>query len=692
MMLKTRKPDRGKVIKLDRRRIPDGPSGPAQLSLRILATTDLHMHILPYDYLSDREVERWGLSRTAGLIHQARIEAKNSILLDNGDFLYGTAMADLVTAAGHTDTALPDFDIHPMIAAMTHLRYDAATLGNHDFDHGVSSLFDVISQADFPVVSANAVDRLAFDPRQDATFVPPYVILNREVEDADGHLHELRIGVIGFLPPGSIKTTGEPHQPVTRDIVQAARVHVPEMRRKGAHIVVALAHSGIGDEEHVDNMENALLPLSRIDGIDAIIGGHTHQVFPDPQKSSGGDATRQTLRDEVTGTLNGVPTALPGFWGSHLAVIDLELAQEPLGDWRVLRHSSGLRSVDALDNEEANQISPNEGAPMSRGSKRPHGDSQASDRAAPAHKDIRESSGGFVDLVRRLHESTVAHLRTPVGFLTNDIDNYFALFGADCATKLVQKAMVAKVRDLVAGTELDALPILASSAPFKSGGLGGPNYFTAIRAGELTRRAISDLYLFPNELALVKVTGAELRNWLERAVSVFNQVLPGERGVLLKEDATPGYLYETVYGLSYRVDLSQPARFTALGAPAGLGAGRVLDLCYNGQPLEDGQVFLLATNDFRVSGGGGYPAFSPTAQVPVPMMPIREVLEEYVRQATVLARDLQPIWSFAPVEGASVLLKSSPKARETLERYPALDISVWSELDHRGFAHYELHL
>ncbi|GHE96467.1 2',3'-cyclic-nucleotide 2'-phosphodiesterase [Aliiroseovarius zhejiangensis] len=624
---------------------------PVRARLRILATTDLHMHILPYDYLADRPVEGWGLTNTADLIAQARAEEPNTILLDNGDFLHGTAMGDLVVEQYRAASGADAPVVHPMIAAMDHLGYDAATLGNHDFDRGVAVLFDAIEQAGFPIVSANTILRRAATPLQDATLVPPFALLNRRISDADGVMRDIRIGVIGFLPPGSLKLGhNSGTAPQTRDIIQTARCFVPYLKARGADIIVALAHSGLGDDVHRDGMENALRPLSRVAGIDAIVGGHSHQVFPDPDAPD--------LRpDGLCDRLNHVPTIVPGFWGSHLGVIDLDLTRDVRG-WTVAAGHAALRKVAGA-----------EGADTVSGTVRP-----------------------FPNWVQHLHESTLNHMRTPIARCTTDLDNYFALVGGDCATRLVQEAMLACARQVQADRLGSDLPVLASSAPFKSGGLAGPQYYSRVRAGQMTLRSLSDLYVFPNELMLVRATGAYLRHWLERSASLFNQVLPGERAVWLKDDGTPGYLLESVLGLTYRIDLRQPARFTPEGAPLGLSGGRIVDLRHQGRRVRDNDEFLLATSDFRACGGGGFPEAPEDRRVAMPPLPIRDVLKAHVQRVGLVRTAQDPIWRFSEVAGASIRFKTSPDARHVTGRFPWLPIRNVQTHDERGFAHYEMEL
>lgn len=619
--------------------------------LRILATTDLHMHILPYDYLSDRPVDGWGLTNTAQLIADARAEEPNTILLDNGDFLHGTAMGDLVVEQYRAASGADAPTVHPMIAAMDHLGYDAATLGNHDFDRGIEVLFDAIEQAEFPVVSANTIVRRAATPLQDATLVPPFTVLNRKITDSTGVERCIRIGVIGFLPPGSLKLGhNSGTAPQIRDIIQTARSFVPYLKARGADIVVALAHSGLGDDTHVEGMENALLPLSRVAGIDAIVGGHSHQVFPEPGASMVGP-------DGLSDHLNQVPTIVPGFWGSHLGVIDLDLAHDGVR-WFVASGRATLRKVTGAEDSGVAPKAPKQ----------------------------------FPNWVQQLHESTLNHMRTPIARCAKDLDNYFALVGGDRATRLVQEAMMAHAQQFQADKPGLVLPVLAASAPFKSGGLAGPNYYSSVRAGQMTLRCLSDLYVFPNELVLVRATGAYLKNWLERSASLFNQVLPGERAVALKDDGTPGYLLESVLGLTYKIDLSQPARFTPDGAASGSSGGRIVDLQHKGKPVRDEDEFLLATSDFRACGGGGYPPVPEDRIVAIPPLAIRDVLKGYVQRVGSVDVPADPVWRFAEVAGASVRFKSSPAACISRAHYPWLPIRCVDMCDHQGFAHYEMEL
>lgn len=119
--------------------------------LRLMETTDLHVHVAPYDYYADRPMDTAGLARTATIIKKLRSEATNTMLVDNGDFLQGNPMGDYIAY----ERGMREGDVHPVIKGMNVLGYDAGTLGNHEFNYGLDFMMKVLSGANFPVVSSN---------------------------------------------------------------------------------------------------------------------------------------------------------------------------------------------------------------------------------------------------------------------------------------------------------------------------------------------------------------------------------------------------------------------------------------------------------------------------------------------------------------------------------------------------------
>jgi 2',3'-cyclic-nucleotide 2'-phosphodiesterase/3'-nucleotidase len=122
------------------------------------------------------------------------------------------------------------------------------------------------------------------------------------------------------------------------DITETARQYVPEMREKGADVVVVVAHSGLSADPYHAMAENSVYYLSQVPGVDAIMFGHAHAVFP------GKDFAAIQGADIDKGTLNGIPAVMPGMWGDHLGVVDLVLNNDA-GQWRVAQAKAEARPV-----------------------------------------------------------------------------------------------------------------------------------------------------------------------------------------------------------------------------------------------------------------------------------------------------------------------------------------------------------
>ncbi|MCC5971370.1 MAG: bifunctional 2',3'-cyclic-nucleotide 2'-phosphodiesterase/3'-nucleotidase [Pararhodobacter sp.] len=598
--------------------------------LRLIETTDLHLHLLPYDYYADRPMPDIGLASAARLIAEARAEAPNALLFDNGDFLQGTPMGDFIALEG----GMREGDLHPVIAAMNALSFDAITLGNHEFNYGLDFLKKTLARAAFPVVSAN----LLKGPGDQATLVKPYALLDRMVQDARGESHPLRLGVIGFAPPQVVDWDRHmlEGQLWARDIVAAARTWLPEMREAGADVIVALAHTGIGPARHTDGMENAALPLARLDGIDALLTGHNHLLFPSPLFAALPEV------DVPAGTLAGKPAVMGGCWGAHIGLIDL-LMQREGGRWRVLGSRSETRAL----------------APA------PH-------IVPPAPRKLRGPGPARVAAaVEDAHQATLTAIRRPVGHSARPLHSFFAHLGCSAALALVTEAQRAYVAERLSDPGLRALPILSATAPFKAGGRSGPMGYTDAPAGPLALRHIADLYAFPNAIAALRVTGAEVLEWLERSAAAYNRIQPGARDTPLRNPEIPGYNFELIDAIDVTYDLSQPARYDSRGTLISATARRVVSALFEGQPVAPGDEFILCTNSYRASGAGGFASADYENLVFRDERLIRDILRQHIaRQGTI---DFKASGSlrFAPVPAAYAIFETSPAARAHLDEIAA---------------------
>ena len=618
--------------------------------LRLMETTDLHMYAMNFDYYRDAEVDDAGLARTATLIRAAREEADNSLLFDNGDLIQGNPMGDYMARA----RGLAFGETHPMYRAMNLLGYDAANIGNHEFNYGLEFLLKSLAGADFPYVLANVYDVDGDDdPSNDRPYFRPYVLLERELSDTDGGTHALTVGVIGFTPPQIMQwDKGHLEGRVTvRGIVETAEALVPEMREAGADLVVAIPHSGIATSHPGGLKENATAELSRVDGIDAILFGHSHSVFPSDAYEGFPGA------DIEAGTLNGVPAVMPGFWGSHLGIVDLTLTKGEGDDtWRVSAGGGEVRGIFRL--EERDKIP------------------------------LVDSQPDIVEAVREAHEATREWVGTSVGQITAPINSFFALVQDDPSIQIVTDAQRRYGERAIEGTEYDGMPVLSAGAPFKAGGRAGADYYTDLPAGEIAIRNVADLYIYPNTVRLVKLTGAEVREWLERSAAQFNTIDPAEVTPQPLISAThPSYNFDVIDGVEYVIDVTKPPRYGDDGALVNPDSRRIVELTRDGEPVADAEQFVVVTNNYRASGGGSFPALDGSTIIVEAPQTNRQVLVDYILEAGSIDPAADGNWRFAPIQGdVTVTFETSPAAAEAIggERFEPI------EGGRDGFARYRI--
>ena len=625
----------------------------ATVNLRLLETTDLHANIVPYDYYRDEPTDEFGLAKTATLIKEARTEAQNVLLFDNGDLIQGSPLGDY---KARTDP-LQEGEVHPVYKAMNLLGYDAGNIGNHEFNYGLDFLDLSLEGAAFPYVNANVyIDDGDDDPSNDENAYTPYLILEKTVTDESGAAHDLEVGVIGFVPP-QIMQWDRSHllgEVVAKDIVETAEKFVPQMLEEGADLIVAIPHSGFGAAERQELAENASYQLSRVDGIDAILFGHSHSVFPSEAFADAPDV------DLEKGTISGTPAVMPGFWGDHLGVVDLTL-QGSEGAWEVVDSQSEARPIYDAEAEEP----------------------------------LVEADQEVVEAVTAEHEGTLTYVRGSVAETSAPITSYFALVKDDPSVQIVNQAQTWYTKKAVQGTEFEGLPILSAAAPFKAGGRAGPDYYTDIAQGTLAVKNIADLYIYPNTLKVVKLSGAQVKAWLEMSAGQFNQITPSAPAdqPLLNADF-PSYNFDVIDGVTYEIDVTQPPRYDAEGMLINEGSSRIVDLRYNGESVTPEQEFLVATNNYRASGGGNFPNLDGTTTVIDSPDENRQVIIDYLSEQGTVNPTADNNWEFAPVqEEVSATFEGGPDAQNYLETVQSESETIaYLGSAEDGFALYELTL
>ncbi|MBB2485683.1 bifunctional 2',3'-cyclic-nucleotide 2'-phosphodiesterase/3'-nucleotidase [Mitsuaria sp. WAJ17] len=610
------------------------------LKLRLLETSDIHMNLLAYDYYQDQPSSTQGLSHTARLIAQARAEQPNHLLLDNGDLIQGSAMGDVVAKQGLAAQA------HPALQSLRLLGYDAANIGNHEFNFGLPFLKQAYANAGFPVISSNLREARSGKP-----VFTPSVLLRRDFTDEHGRPQRLRIGVLGLLPPQILQWDRQHLQGrvVAEDMVVAARREIRHLRAAGADLVIALAHTGYSAEPQPEGAENRAGDIARLPGLDALLLGHAHAEFPGPAFA------RHAGADLALGRIHGVPAVMPGSWGSHLGVIDLRLEKQA-GRWRV---------VD------------------SRGSLRPLRDARSAQ--APAEPDTALEA-----LLQPAHQATLTLIRQTVAQAPRPLHSYFDLVQPSESLALVARAQRAYAREALRGTRWQDLPLLSAAAPLRNGGRQGWSSYVDITPGPMSIKHVTELYPYPNTLKVLQLSGAEVREWLERSAAQFRQLQAGlDEAQALIDEAQPSFNYDVILGLDYAIDLAQPARYGTDGKrlPA-VSTHRIGELRYRGQPVRDDQLFLLATNSYRAGGGGNFPAAGPERIVLDAAVENREALQRLLQSGHAFEAEAdEGRWTLTLPEGTRAQFRCGPAARGQL---PEAGRLRWVQDSPEGFAVFEL--
>ncbi|WP_030667840.1 bifunctional metallophosphatase/5'-nucleotidase [Streptomyces cellulosae] len=536
---------------------------PRTWSFSILGTTDLHSHVFDWDYYTDAAYKdskgnSVGVARVATLVKQQR-EAKGEdrvLLVDAGDIIQGTSLAyyyarvDPITGTdGHQGPQ------HPMAVAMNHMRYDAAALGNHEFNYGIDVLREFEQQCRFPLLGANALDAKTLRPA-----FHPYTVKRICVPGAP----DIKVGILGLTNPGIALWDKDnvSGRMVFPGLVEQAKKYVPRLRALGCDVVFLTDHSGLdgsssyGDElPYVENASN--LVAEQVPGIDAILVGHTHV-----------EVSSYTVTNKETG--KDVVLSEPYCWGMRLTVFDFEL-ELVHGQWKVTK-----TTAQTLD-----------------------------------PKGVAEDAE-VTKLLQADHELVVKYVNTPVGTCTQDLSAAESCWKDVPIMDFIHEVQTQTVKAGLSTADA-ALPLVSVAAPFSR---------TAdIPAGDVTIRDIAGLYIYDNTLYGKKLTGAQLKDYLEYAAKYYHQVPSGTKvdtGALTNANSFWDYMYDTAAGVSYEIDIAQAE------------GSRVKNLTYGGTAVTDDQVFVVAVNNYRANGGSGYPHIAAADIAYSSTNEIRQLMIDYV--------------------------------------------------------------
>ena len=508
-------------------------AGPESVELLLAATSDVHGRLRGWDYFANAEDPARGLTRAATIVDSLRRAARGRVLLvDAGDLLQGNPMTYV---AARVDSLAPS----PVVAAMNAMRYDAAAVGNHEFNYGLDIFDRARAQARFPFLAANT-RRLDGGPAFSAMTM---------VERAG-----LKVAIIGVTTPGSMIWDRDHLRDrlVLSDIVAALPAQVKAARAAGAHAVVVVAHAGLEGAASYDSAgtgvpsENPMARVAReVPGIDVLVIGHSHQEIADS-------------------TINGVLIVQPRNWATSVAVARLRFD---------LRHGEPV-------------ITSRRGELVQAAG---HAEDPTVTRA-----------------VQRAHEAAVRYATTVIG-----------------RTDVAWRTDSARVRDMPLIDLIQDVQRMATGAELSSA-----SAFTlsaTLLPGPITIAQIAQLYPYENTLRALRLSGAQLRSYLEHSARYF-VVRSDSSGTLrvVPNPRIPGYNFDIVAGAEYTMDLSRP-----------VGA-RVTSLTVNGRPVAPTDSFTMAVNNYRASGAGGYDMLRGAPVVYQGSTEIRELLIDEVKRRGVL--------------------------------------------------------
>jgi 2',3'-cyclic-nucleotide 2'-phosphodiesterase/3'-nucleotidase len=491
--------------------------------LKIIETTDTHGAIFPYDF-TDNKPDNHSLAQIYTYVKEQRADKKQDVLLfSDGDLLQGT----------------PDVYYYNYIATnkkhlyaevMNYMKYDVATVGNHDIEAGHSVYDKMTSELNFPWLAANAI-------REDngKTYFPPYYVTERS---------GVKIAVLGMITPGIPNWL--PKVLWTNiyfaDMIETAKKWVPIIQKKEhPDLLIGLFHSGVdpsygGETKQYMNENASKLVAEQVPGFDIVFVGHDHHGWNFSVKNSVGDSVK------IIG-------------GTHSAIVfgvaDVYLTKDKNG-WKKSIKSKLVKTKNYKPDE------------------------------------------GFIKTFKPQFEAIKNWVNKPIGKFTESVKSSAGLFGESKFVDLIQSLQLK-----ISGAEISFASPLAMN--------------TEIKKGKIYVRDMFKLYHYENFLYTMRLSGKEIKGFLEYSASNWFNQMKSENDDLLKFKLdkngkkiisernnrpllyAPFYNFASAAGIKYSVDVSKPEgeRINILSMQ-------------DGSPFDLSKEYSVAVNSYRGNGGGGH--------------------------------------------------------------------------------------
>lgn len=535
--------------------------------LTLLATTDVHGHAVDYDYFTGEPFGKKDPSKALGMDHLA--SAIKQVRAERGENAVVTLDNGDLIQGSPIDTYYQNNraagGIDPMAAVLNYLRYDVAVVGNHEFNYGLDNLGKYKESLKMPLLGANVLKQSDKQP-----YLAPYTMLERTISG-----QKVKIGVVGVVTPG-VRVWDKANvegKLVFQDAVEATQKWVTQVRKEGADVVVVLSHSGLDAKGYkwnpADLTENISQSLAEnTTGVDVVIGGHSHV------KDKAEVYFKNADGKEVLFTQ-------PYFWARSLSQVTVPLVKDSAGKVKVVWSEKTKPHAVALEAKDYPQD--------------------------PA----------ILEQIQPWHDKTIQWVKTVVAKSTVEMSAATSAWEDTPILDFINMVQLDELKKALKGTPNEKLHLISQASPFSR---------TAIfRKGDVTIADMAALYIYDNTLYGIKLTGKQLRDYLEHSARYYKQQNPGTQ-ITNWEEVTnaqyenmtrgiPDYAYDVLSGVNYHINISKPvgSRIENLTLP-------------DGTPVTDDMEFGLAINNYRWSGGSDYPHVTKAPIIYDGMKEIRELM------------------------------------------------------------------
>ncbi|WP_226678231.1 bifunctional metallophosphatase/5'-nucleotidase [Mesobacillus jeotgali] len=517
----------------------------AGAKLVILETSDVHGSIFPINYGTNENVPQ-GLSYAATVIKKHRKQEGNLLVIDNGDLIQGTPLAYHFVKFG---AALPN----PMIKVLNELEYDAAVIGNHEFNYGMEILNRAVSESDFPWLSANIVDSSTRTPK----FGTPYM-----VKKFDSGVKAAVLGLTThYIPnwenPKHIKELK------FEDALETAKKWVNYIHEKEKPDILILAYHGgferdleTGRETENQTGENQAYRICHeVEGIDLLLTGHQHR--------------------KIAGELQGVTVLQPGFNGKQIGKATISFVKDN-GRWKI---ADKVAEIMELENEEPDE--------------------------------------SILTLVEKYEQETQNWLDQTLGTIVGNMEVTDPIDLRTNEHPLIE--FINKVQMEASGAAISNTALFHNEAPGFS--------------KQVTMREIVSNYVYPNTLSVIKISGQDMKDALERSASYFI-VDNGKIAVNpnFSEPKPQHYNYDMWEGIDYILDIRKPV------------GERVVKLSHKGHDVKPEEEFEVVMNNYRAGGGGDYTMFKNKTVIKEIQTDMTELLANYFLEHNTIKATVNHNW------------------------------------------------